>query len=155
MTGLAAHRSDCTSGLRSAQSRLPAGEKVGLKGCQNSVPTFGRGFGSVLRPFAPSRWTGRCDSAWVFTLGSGSALRPTGFTRARRGDHREELDNRVGSDGARATEAERTPVTQFRCVECGFAAARRAPERCPMCGGIVWEDEAWRPFSKRARPPWE
>jgi hypothetical protein len=65
------------------------------------------------------------------------------------------LDNRVGSDGARATEAERTPLTQFRCVECAFAAARRAPERCPMCGGIVWEDEAWRPFSKRARPPWE
>jgi hypothetical protein len=45
----------------------------------------------------------------------------------------------------------RTPLHRFRCVRCSFGASRSAaPERCPMCGGSVWEYEAWRPFSKLA-----
>lgn len=36
-------------------------------------------------------------------------------------------------------------LVYFRCVRCGYGAARRAaPERCPMCGGGGWEDEPRR-----------
>ena len=41
-----------------------------------------------------------------------------------------------------------TPLLRFRCNNCSYGASCRiAPERCPMCGGTVWEFEAWRPFS--------
>ena len=41
------------------------------------------------------------------------------------------------------------PLSRFRCNACGYGASRRvAPERCPMCGGTVWDFEAWRPFSR-------
>ncbi len=34
----------------------------------------------------------------------------------------------------------RPPLWDFRCGECGYRArSRAAPERCPMCGGTVWE----------------
>jgi hypothetical protein len=40
------------------------------------------------------------------------------------------------------------PLQSFVCVECGYGArARKAPDRCPMCGAHEWEAEAWRPFS--------
>jgi ANTAR domain len=42
-----------------------------------------------------------------------------------------------------------TPLAQFRCVSCSYGASRTAaPERCPMCGGTVWEYEPWRPFAR-------
>jgi rubredoxin len=34
----------------------------------------------------------------------------------------------------------RQPLPQFECAACGYGASCRiAPERCPMCGGSVWE----------------
>ena len=40
---------------------------------------------------------------------------------------------------------------EFRCVGCGYgAAARMAPERCPMCGGSVWDQREWRPWRELA-----
>jgi rubrerythrin len=44
------------------------------------------------------------------------------------------------------------PLHRFRCLECSYGASRRlAPERCPMCGGSVWEFEPWRLFSEIAQ----
>jgi hypothetical protein len=41
-----------------------------------------------------------------------------------------------------------SPVAQFRCADCGYAASRStAPERCPMCGERAWAHDHWRPFS--------
>jgi hypothetical protein len=34
-------------------------------------------------------------------------------------------------------------------MSCGYGASRWiAPERCPMCGGTVWDFESLRPFSR-------
>jgi rubrerythrin len=34
------------------------------------------------------------------------------------------------------------PVARFRCSGCGYGVSRSmAPERCPMCGGTVWDFE--------------
>jgi hypothetical protein len=34
------------------------------------------------------------------------------------------------------------PLQQFRCVDCGYgASSRRAPARCPMCGGVDWAED--------------
>jgi hypothetical protein len=42
-----------------------------------------------------------------------------------------------------------TPLSQFRCGGCGYGAScRAAPERCPMCGGTVWDFQEWRPFKQ-------
>jgi len=39
----------------------------------------------------------------------------------------------------------------FRCSDCGYGAcARIAPERCPMCGGGVWELESRRSVEERS-----
>jgi hypothetical protein len=39
------------------------------------------------------------------------------------------------------------PLLRYRCSDCGYGASRRrAPDRCPMCGGISWDEEGWRPF---------
>jgi hypothetical protein len=46
----------------------------------------------------------------------------------------------------------RLPLARFSCAGCGYGASRAiAPERCPMCGGSVWENEQWRPFSSPDR----
>jgi hypothetical protein len=38
------------------------------------------------------------------------------------------------------------PLRRFRCEGCGYGASRRMePDRCPMCGGAEWGEEAWRP----------
>jgi hypothetical protein len=30
-------------------------------------------------------------------------------------------------------------LSEYRCVDCGYGARRRAaPDRCPMCGGGAW-----------------
>lgn len=34
------------------------------------------------------------------------------------------------------------PLPQFRCAGCGYGACcPTAPDRCPMCGGRVWDDK--------------
>jgi rubrerythrin len=34
------------------------------------------------------------------------------------------------------------PLSRYRCTRCGYGASCRiAPERCPMCGGSVWDFE--------------
>jgi hypothetical protein len=39
------------------------------------------------------------------------------------------------------------PLAQFRCAGCGYGASRStAPERCPMCGQGIWEQQDCRPF---------
>jgi rubrerythrin len=44
-------------------------------------------------------------------------------------------------------EAARSALPQFACGGCAYVASRRtAPDRCPMCGGSVWDFEPWRPF---------
>ncbi len=46
-------------------------------------------------------------------------------------------------------DAETGPLSRFRCSACGYGAScRMAPERCPMCGGSVWDFEQWRPFQQ-------
>jgi rubrerythrin len=41
-----------------------------------------------------------------------------------------------------------SPLSRFRCPGCGYGATSpNAPERCPMCGGAVWDTEPWRPFT--------
>lgn len=38
------------------------------------------------------------------------------------------------------------PLRRFRCGGCGYGASRRTePRRCPMCGGSIWAEDAWRP----------
>jgi len=40
----------------------------------------------------------------------------------------------------------RPPRLELRCSSCGYGAVvRTAPDRCPMCGGTVWE-HAERPY---------
>jgi hypothetical protein len=49
-------------------------------------------------------------------------------------------------------EVKRLPLELFSCTGCGYGASRPiAPERCPMCGGSVWENQPWRPFSSPDR----
>jgi rRNA maturation endonuclease Nob1 len=37
---------------------------------------------------------------------------------------------------------------RLRCAGCSYGAGGRvAPERCPLCGGSVWEHDEWRPFT--------
>jgi rubrerythrin len=45
-------------------------------------------------------------------------------------------------------------VGEFHCGECGYGVivSRELP-RCPMCGGTVWEQSAWSPFTLRADLP--
>lgn len=40
---------------------------------------------------------------------------------------------------------------EFHCADCGYGVAiqRRLPV-CPMCGGEVWEQSDWSPFSRAA-----
>jgi hypothetical protein len=38
---------------------------------------------------------------------------------------------------------------EFHCAECGYGVAicRELP-RCPMCGGVSWEQAPWSPFAR-------
>jgi rubrerythrin len=39
---------------------------------------------------------------------------------------------------------------ELRCMGCGFGAVTSAtPTQCPMCGGLDWDFDDWRPFSSR------
>jgi len=56
--------------------------------------------------------------------------------------------------GRTKRQAARTPLARFRCVSCNYGASRAAaPERCPMCGGTVWEYERWRPSAHGSPTP--
>ncbi len=40
-------------------------------------------------------------------------------------------------------------VGEFRCAGCGYGViVHRELPPCPMCGSTVWEESAWRPFSR-------
>ncbi|MEN3343322.1 MAG: hypothetical protein V7644_2726 [Actinomycetota bacterium] len=40
---------------------------------------------------------------------------------------------------------------EFHCGECGYGViVSRGLPRCPMCGGTVWEQSAWSPFTLRS-----
>jgi rubrerythrin len=53
------------------------------------------------------------------------------------------------ADPLPAGRAHRGPLSRFRCSDCGYGdSCRIAPERCPMCGGSVWEFEQWRLFTQ-------
>jgi rubredoxin len=37
----------------------------------------------------------------------------------------------------------------FRCSDCGYGVVVTAAlPPCPMCGGVVWEESPWSPFSR-------
>ena len=38
---------------------------------------------------------------------------------------------------------------EFHCADCGYGVAicRELP-RCPMCGGVSWEQAPWSPFAR-------
>jgi hypothetical protein len=39
----------------------------------------------------------------------------------------------------------------YRCSGCGYGiTVRQLPDSCPGCGGGVWEQGAWRPFTLAA-----
>jgi hypothetical protein len=39
-------------------------------------------------------------------------------------------------------------LVRLRCRDCGYGVSvRAAPAACPMCHGVDWEHEPWRPFS--------
>jgi rubrerythrin len=45
---------------------------------------------------------------------------------------------------------QRTARLELRCTGCGFGAVTSAsPTQCPMCGGLDWDFDDWRPFSAR------
>jgi rubredoxin len=37
----------------------------------------------------------------------------------------------------------------FRCSDCGYGVVVTAAlPPCPMCGGVVWEESPWSPFTR-------
>ena len=36
---------------------------------------------------------------------------------------------------------------ELRCGACGYGRRPIAADRCPVCGGTVWDFQDWRPFS--------
>ena len=43
---------------------------------------------------------------------------------------------------------------EFHCSACGYGVTiARALPLCPMCGGSVWEQSLWSPFTRRAAAP--
>ncbi|HEY3541282.1 MAG TPA: hypothetical protein VGK79_01965 [Gaiellaceae bacterium] len=35
--------------------------------------------------------------------------------------------------------------TEIRCADCGYGGVvARLPDRCPMCGGVVWRERSRR-----------
>jgi hypothetical protein len=55
----------------------------------------------------------------------------------------------AGADYIRFWPAGEPVKGEFHCSECGYGVAvyRELP-RCPMCGGEVWEQASWSPFSR-------
>ena len=44
------------------------------------------------------------------------------------------------------------PRLQLRCTGCGYGAVTSAPpNQCPMCGGLDWDFDEWRPFASGRR----
>jgi rubrerythrin len=38
---------------------------------------------------------------------------------------------------------------EYHCSDCGYGVTIvRALPLCPMCGGTLWEQSAWSPFSR-------
>jgi len=38
---------------------------------------------------------------------------------------------------------------QFHCADCGYGVTIHTElPRCPMCGGVSWEEAAWSPLSR-------
>jgi hypothetical protein len=53
--------------------------------------------------------------------------------------------NALSGDSCPATNLTRL---QLHCTQCSYGAVAAAPpDRCPMCGGDVWEMDPWRPFT--------
>jgi hypothetical protein len=43
----------------------------------------------------------------------------------------------------------RAPLRRMQCACCKYGVScQNLPERCPMCGGSVWEHEPWGIFSR-------
>jgi rubrerythrin len=43
---------------------------------------------------------------------------------------------------------------EFHCSGCGYGVTiHRSLPRCPMCGGEVWEQTSWSPFSRSQDAP--
>jgi hypothetical protein len=43
---------------------------------------------------------------------------------------------------------DRSPLVRYRCDGCGHdSSLRDAPDRCPRCGGVGWEEHGWKPFA--------
>ena len=56
----------------------------------------------------------------------------------------------VGATSAAAVSRTRLERLELRCTGCGYGAMTAAPpNQCPMCGGLDWDFEDWRPFSSR------
>lgn len=40
---------------------------------------------------------------------------------------------------------------EYHCAECGYGVTVFSVlPRCPMCGGLSWEQAAWSPFARAA-----
>jgi rubrerythrin len=61
------------------------------------------------------------------------------------------IGNRESAGWARDYTPARTPPRlELRCTGCGYGAVTSAtPNQCPMCGGLDWDFDDWRPFSSR------
>ena len=43
---------------------------------------------------------------------------------------------------------------EFHCSDCGYGVTiHRTLPTCPMCGGEVWEQTSWHPFSRSEDVP--
>jgi hypothetical protein len=52
--------------------------------------------------------------------------------------------------GGSASAADPSELSRLKlhCTACDYGAvAAVPPERCPICGGEVWEFDPWRPFT--------
>ena len=64
----------------------------------------------------------------------------------------ERLSERVGlrRGSVRPSAAQQPVRLELRCTGCGFGAVTSAtPTQCPMCGGLDWDFDDWRPFSSQ------
>ena len=64
----------------------------------------------------------------------------------------ERLSEHVGlrRGSVRPSQAQKRVRLELRCTGCGFGAVTSAtPTQCPMCGGLDWDFDDWRPFSSR------
>jgi hypothetical protein len=57
----------------------------------------------------------------------------------------------AGSDGdyVQFRESGEAAKGSFRCSDCGYGVVvTSALPPCPMCGGVVWEESPWSPFTR-------